>query len=96
MKSDNRKKLRKKFNSKDEVWRIEAVIHDGNWYDIEKWAKVARIKDRQVLLDWIKKNEDILIKSEQNSYRVGHDEIVKWYEKEGLDIEETLFKLRQL
>lgn len=90
MKSDNRKKLRNKFNSKDEVWRIEAVIHDGNWYDIEKWAKVARVKDRQVLLDWIKKNEDILIKSEQNSYRVGHDEIVKWYEKEGLDIEESI------
>jgi len=90
MKGDNRKKLRSKFNSKDEVWRIEAVIHDGNWYDIEKWAKVARVKDRQVLLDWIKKNEDILIKSEQNSYRVGHDEIVKWYEKEGLDIEESI------
>ena len=36
------KKLTKKFNSQSELWRIEAVIHDGNWYDIEKWKKVAK------------------------------------------------------
>lgn len=84
-----RKLLRKKFNSRSDRWRIEAVIHDGNWYDFNKWRRVARVSD-ETLSEWIKDNEDKLIKSDLDSYRMGYDEIVKWYEKEDLDVEESI------
>lgn len=84
-----RKKLKKKFQSKDKIWRIEAVIHDGNWYDIKKWRRVARVK-KEDLLKWIDENEDILIKSDLGSYRVGYDEIIKWYEQEDIDVEQSI------
>lgn len=87
---EEKKKVRKKFNEKDERWRIEAVIHDGNWYDIDKWMKVAKVKEKQTLLDYIEENKDYLIKSELGSYRVNHDEIIRWYKKENIDLEESL------
>lgn len=87
--SEKNKDLRKLFNSKDEQWRIEAVIHDGNWYDIEKWMKVAKIKEEQTLLKYIKENENILIESGLGSYRVGYDEIISWYKKEDLNHKEN-------
>lgn len=86
---EKREKIRKDFNSRDDIWRIEAVIHDGNWYDIPKWKKVAKVSKAK-LLKWIKENEDKLIKSELNSYRVGYDEIIRWYEENDLDLEESL------
>lgn len=89
MKRENRKKVRDDFNSRTDKWRIEAVIHDGNWYDIDKWKRVARVKT-EVLEKWIKENDDILIKSELGSYRVNYDEIIKWYEKEDIDLEESI------
>lgn len=89
MKRENRKKVRDDFNSRTDEWRIEAVIHDGNWYDIDKWKRVARVKT-EVLERWIKENDDILIKSELGSYRVNYDEIIKWYEKEDIDLEESI------
>lgn len=89
MHTENRKKLRDNFNSKDDIWRIEAVIHDGNWYDFSKWKRVAKVKS-EVLEKWIENNENILIKSELGSYRVGYEEITRWYEQEDLDIEESL------
>lgn len=82
--------VKKNFNSQDEIWRIEAVIHDGNWYDIEKWMKVAKVKDKQTLLDYIENNKDVLIESGLGSYRVGHDEILRWYEQEDIDVEESI------
>lgn len=88
-KKTQRKKLREDFNSQDSVWRIEAVIHDGNWYDKEKWIKVAKVKEEE-LDKWMFENKDILIESEIGSYRVGHDEIIRWYEQEGIDIEESI------
>ena len=90
LRTEEKRILRKKFNAKDELWRIEAVIHDGNWYDFDKWKRVAKVKDEQTLLDYIEANQDILIKSEQDSYRVGYDEIVRWYAQEGLDTKESI------
>mgnify|MGYP001430063950 FL=1 len=51
------KELRKEFNARDKDWRIEAVIHDGNWYDFNKWRRVARVKDFE-LQEWIDNNID--------------------------------------
>lgn len=88
-KDNNKKKIRDKFNSESTEWRIEAVIHDGNWYDFEKWKKVSKVKDSE-LNSWIEKNREKLIVSEQNSYRVGYDEIIAWYQKEELDLESSI------
>lgn len=89
MYKENRRKVRENFNSQSDEWRIQAVIHDGNWYDFNKWKRVAKVKS-EVLDDWIKKNEDSLISSELGSYRVGYEKIMEWYKKEDLDIEESL------
>lgn len=88
-KLEQRKRIRKQFNAQDDIWKIEAVIHDGNWYDPEKWAKVAKV-DEKTLLAWIEDNKDILIESGLGSYRVGYDEIIRWYEQEGIDVEESI------
>ena len=88
-KLEKRKRIRKQFNAQDDIWRIEAVIHDGNWYDPEKWAKVAKV-DEKTLLAWIEDNKDILIESGLGSYRVGYDEIIRWYEQEDIDVEESI------
>lgn len=89
MKTENRKQTRDKFNSMSDTWRIEAVIHDGNWYDESKWRRVAKV-DSETLENWIEENKDILIKSELGSYRVGYDDILNWYDKEDLDIGEAI------
>lgn len=89
MHTENRRKVRERFNAQTDEWRIEAVIHDGNWYDFKKWKKVARVKNK-TLENWIEKNKDILITSELGSYRVGYEEIVRWYNENDIDIEESL------
>lgn len=89
MKEKNAKILRKEFNKKDKVWRIEAVIHDGNWYDVNKWKRVAKVSEEEIYA-WINDNEDILIKSDLDSYRVNYDEIVKWYKNKGLNLNDSI------
>lgn len=69
------------YKARPPEWRIEAVIHDGSWYDIKKWARVAKVKP-DVLEDWIAKNKKVfhLIRSEiGHSYRVSYDEVLRWY-----------------
>ena len=39
----NDKELVRAFNEQPVFFRIEAVIHDGQWYDKAKWAKVAKV-----------------------------------------------------
>lgn len=89
MYTENKKKIREHFYSQSDEWRIEAVIHDGNWYDFKKWKKVAKVK-KDVLEKWIAENKDKLIISELGSYRVGYDEIVRWYNENDLDLEESI------
>lgn len=86
---ENKRKVKEKFNAMSDEFRIEAVIHDGNWYDFAKWKKVAKVKN-EALEEWIEKNKDILIESELGSYRVGYDEIIKWYKKNDIDLEDSL------
>lgn len=67
------------FLTRDPIWRVEAVIHDGSWYDVAKWARMAKVKP-EVVEEWIKVNRQPLnlIKLEQ-SYRVNYDEVIRWY-----------------
>ena len=83
------RQLRKEFNARSPKWRIESVIHDGSWYDIPKWAKVAKV-DEDDIREWIKNNGNNLIKSRLNSYRTKYEDIINWYEKEGIDIEQSI------
>ena len=63
----NKKVSRKEWKQRPEIFRIEAVIHDGQWYNFDKWKRVALIKDEKVLLDWINKHKNILIKNNQKA-----------------------------
>lgn len=74
----------KEFKKRPPIWRIEAVIHDGSWYDVKKWARVAKVKPDEIEA-WIKKNRKSshLIKSENGeSYRVSYDEVLNWYSRQ--------------
>lgn len=69
------------FKSRPPEWRIEAVIHDGSWYDVPKWARVAKVTQDD-LNQWILKNKrkvHLIQSDEGESYRVSHDEVLKWY-----------------
>lgn len=84
-----RKDFTSEFKKRDPLWRLEAVIHDGNWYDVPKWARVAKVK-KELVEEWISKNGDILLESGHGSYRVAYDTIIDWYEKNGLALDAML------
>ena len=73
----------KEFYNKPKNYRIELVIHDGNWYTKEKWAKIARVSvsDIEKYIDSV----DYLIKT-NDSYRCNYDEIIRWYKSKKLNI----------
>lgn len=82
MKKD-KNELKAEWKKRPLKFRIEAVIHDGQWYTFDKWKRVALVKDENDLLDWIYENQDILIKKDE-SYRVPYDEVIKWYKEHDL------------
>lgn len=68
------------FAKRDPTWRIEAVIHDGSWYTVRKWAKLSKVKDNDIH-EWIENNKaktDLIHMND--SYRLGYDEIMRWYD----------------
>ena len=73
----------KEFYNKPKDYRIELVIHDGNWYTKEKWAKIARVTVSEIekYIDSV----DYLIKA-NDSYRCNYDEIIRWYKSKKLNI----------
>lgn len=85
---EQNKILKKEFMERPRKWRIEAVIHDGSWNTVDKWAKQAKVKEEEIE-NWVEENRGILITG-QESYRVGYEEVVRWYEAEGLDITKSL------
>ena len=79
------------FKERSVEWRIQAVIHDGSWYDVKKWARMAKVKKEDVET-WIRKNQKTfhLIKKD-DSYRVSKDEVLKWYSRqEGFTIKDRI------
>lgn len=81
--------LTHEFAERDPQWRISAVIHDGQWYDAKKWGRIASVGP-EVLEKWIEENSNILITkmgdNETLSYRVEHDEVIRWYEENEIDL----------
>ena len=66
----------KSFKKKPVNFRVESVIHDGQWYTPEKWAKVAKCSLEDVL-NFIKVTDYLI--TDKGSYRVNKDEIERWY-----------------
>ena len=79
--------LKENWNNFDVDFRIAAVIHDGQWYTLDKIKKVAKVKDIKVVENWVARHKQILIKHEVNdSYRVNTAEILRWYQQNNLKI----------
>lgn len=81
---DNSPELMEEFKSKDKLFRIEAVIHDGQYYDVHKWAKTALVKNEDIL-NYIEKNKNKLVVM-SNSYRMPLVQIFDWYGKNNIEI----------
>lgn len=82
------KTIKKWFKEQPKSFRIESVIHDGEFYTIEKWAKVAQVLEGDIL-QYIYDNQEILIKC-QDSYRVNTEEVFSWYKKNNLNINKPI------
>lgn len=79
---------KKEFKKLSKLERIERVIHDGQYYTVEKWSKVALVDEKEIR-QYIKKNKNKLIEL-NGSYRLPYNNIIEWYEKNNLDITEQI------
>ena len=73
----NNKTIRKNFLAKDANFRINAVIHSGQWYTLNKWAKLAHVEEQE--LKRFLEATDIPVIQEKTSYRVDTEEVFRWY-----------------
>lgn len=84
----NTQKIKKDFMSYDKDFRIEAVIHSGQWYTIHKWARLAVVTEQELLTHITNTSTPLIM--EQNSYRVDTAEVFRWYNENSLDIEKAI------
>ena len=84
----NNKKIKERFSLRDKDFRINAVIHSGQWYTFDKWLKLSQV-DREDLVKYLEETT-IPIIHKQNSYRVDSKEVFKWYHENNLNIEEAI------
>ena len=83
----NDKEIKKQFMNYPVKFRIEAVLHDGQWWNIEKLSTFSRTTISECM-DFIN-NCDYLIQI-NNSYRVSSNEVLKWYKQNNLNISTPL------
>lgn len=74
----------KEFKKKDERYRIEAVVHDGQWITLNKWAKLAATSQDKIR-EYIEENKDKIISS-RKSFRVSGKDIIEWHNKHNIPI----------
>lgn len=84
----NNKKIKENFSLRDKDFRINAVIHSGQWYTFDKWLKLSQV-DREDLVKYLEETT-IPIIHKQNSYRVDSKEVFRWYHENNLNIEEAI------
>ena len=84
----NNKKIKEQFSLKDKDFRINAVIHSGQWYTFDKWLKLSQV-DREDLVKYLEETTVPII-HKQNSYRVDSKEVFRWYHENNLNIEEAI------
>lgn len=84
----NNKKIKERFSLRNKDFRINAVIHSGQWYTFDKWLKLSQV-DREDLVKYLEETT-IPIIHKQNSYRVNSEEVFRWYHENNLNIEEAI------
>ena len=84
----NNKKIKENFSLKDKNFRINAVIHSGQWYTFDKWLKLSQV-NREDLVKYLEETTVPII-HKQNSYRVDSEEVFRWYRENNLNIEEAI------
>lgn len=84
----NNKKIKEQFSLRDKNFRINAVIHSGQWYTFDKWLKLSQV-DREDLVKYLEETTVPII-HKQNSYRVNSEEVFRWYHENNLNIEEAI------
>lgn len=84
----NNKKIKEQFSLKDKDFRINAVIHSGQWYTFDKWLKLSQV-DKEDLVKYLEETTAPII-HKQNSYRVDSEEVFRWYHENNLNIEEAI------
>ena len=84
----NNKKIKEQFSLRDKDFRINAVIHSGQWYTFDKWLKLSQV-DKEDLVKYLEETT-IPIIHKQNSYRVNSKEVFRWYRENNLNIEEAI------
>lgn len=82
------KKIKQEFLLRDKDFRINAVIHSGQWYTFDKWLKLSQV-DREDLVKYLE-DTTVPIIHKQNSYRVDSEEVFRWYRENNLNIEEAI------
>lgn len=82
------KKIKQEFLLRDKDFRINAVIHSGQWYTFDKWLKLSQV-DKEDLVKYLEETTSPII-HKQNSYRVDSEEVFRWYHENNLNIEEAI------
>ena len=82
------KKIKEQFSLRDKDFRINAVIHSGQWYTFDKWLKLSQV-DKEDLIKYLEETTVPII-HKQNSYRVDSKEVFRWYHENNLNIEEAI------
>ena len=82
------KKIKQEFLLRDKDFRINAVIHSGQWYTFDKWLKLSQA-DREDLIRYLGETTVPII-HKQDSYRVDSKEVFRWYSENNLDIEKAI------
>lgn len=82
------KKIKQDFLLRDKDFRINAVIHSGQWYTFDKWLKLSQV-DREDLIKYLGETTVPII-HKQDSYRVDSEEVFRWYNENNLNIEEAI------
>lgn len=82
------KKIKQEFLLRDKDFRINAVIHSGQWYTFDKWLKLSQV-DKEDLVKYLEETAVPII-HKQDSYRVDSKEVFRWYSENNLDIEKAI------
>lgn len=83
------------FEAMSDDFRIGAIVADGMWWSIEKWAKHAKVS-KDTLQDWIYEHMATgeLLQSETGarSYRFPLESIKNWYRSHGYPLDTRLIE----
>lgn len=84
---------RKEFAKLEEEFRISAIVADGMWWSIEKWARQAKVSEdtlRQWIAEHMATGELVQSATGARSYRFPLESIKAWYARNRFPIDTQL------